>query len=303
MTEISAVAPDALWPLVRQTTRQALASGALQSIATQTRILEDAGIPFVVRLVDSLTRKDKHQQAPRDRPQTKSDNPFLPYEEALFVADLSPTHICLLNKFNVVDHHLLVITRDYVSQQTWLMLDDFVALARCLQEIDGLAFFNSGPVAGASQHHKHLQLVPFQPGESATTLPIARIVPDRSLALTSPQTLPGLPCQHRIQSLAIAAAPDGDSLGRDLLNTYCRLLEDLGMNLAAPQPEQPYNLLITRDWMMVVGRSQSSYDGISINSLGYAGWLLVKTPAEFEKLSQIGPLHLLTEVGLPAPQS
>ena len=29
-------------------------------------------------------------------------NPFLPYEEALWVAHLSPTHTLLLNKFNVV---------------------------------------------------------------------------------------------------------------------------------------------------------------------------------------------------------
>lgn len=30
-------------------------------------------------------------------------NPFLPYEEALWVAHLSPTHTLLLNKFNVVE--------------------------------------------------------------------------------------------------------------------------------------------------------------------------------------------------------
>lgn len=298
MTEISAVVSDALWPLIQQTTRQALASGALQSIATQTHILEDAEIPFVVRLVDSLARKEKYQQAQRDRPPTQPDNPFLPYDEALFIADLSPTHVCLLNKFNVVDHHLLVITREYVSQQTWLTLDDFVALARCLQEIEGLAFFNSGPVAGASQHHKHLQLIPFQPGESATTLPIAQVISQRPTA-ASPQTLLSLPFQHRIQSLEHAWSQDCDRLGSYLLKTYRRLLGELGVNLAAPQPNHPYNLLVTHDWMMVIGRSQASYAEISVNSLGYAGWLLVKTPAELEKLGRIGPLHLLAKVGLP----
>ena len=30
-------------------------------------------------------------------------NPFLPYEEALWVGHLSPTHTLLLNKFNVVE--------------------------------------------------------------------------------------------------------------------------------------------------------------------------------------------------------
>jgi ATP adenylyltransferase/5',5'''-P-1,P-4-tetraphosphate phosphorylase II len=35
-------------------------------------------------------------------------NPFLPYEEELHVRALPPHHELLLNKFNVVDHHLLV---------------------------------------------------------------------------------------------------------------------------------------------------------------------------------------------------
>ena len=41
---------------------------------------------------------------------------------------------------------------------------DFDALARGLAAIDGLAFYNGGTVAGASQPHKHLQLVPVPLG-------------------------------------------------------------------------------------------------------------------------------------------
>ncbi|MEM9118664.1 MAG: phosphorylase [Cyanobacteria bacterium P01_F01_bin.56] len=303
MTEHSAVAPDALWPLVQRTTHEALASGALQSITTHTRILEDAGIPFRVRLVDSLARKAKAQEKPRDRAQKQIENPFLPYEEALFVANLSSTHACLLNKFNVVDHHLLMITRDYVSQQTWLTLEDFVALARCLHEIEGLGFYNSGPAAGASQHHKHLQLIPLPQDERARNLPITTAIPEGFAAISEPQSLPTLPFQHRWQSLTTAWLPDYDRIGTELLQTYRGLLTDLGINLAEPTPTQPYNLLVTRDWMMVVGRSQPSYENIGVNSLGYAGCLLVKTPAEFEQLTQIGPLNLLTEVGLPSTEN
>ena len=57
-----------------------------------------------------------------------------------------------------------------------------------LQAMDGLAFYNAGQVAGASQRHKHLQLVPAlgphglrapveglmagtEPGETQLTLP------------------------------------------------------------------------------------------------------------------------------------
>lgn len=299
MTEIPAVIPDPLWPLIQQTTRQALASGALKPIATQTHILDDGGIPFLVRVVDSLARKAKAQQPPRDRPQPPSDNPFLPYEQALYVADMSPTHVCLLNKFNVVDHHLLIITREYVSQQEWLVLDDFVALARCLQELAGLGFYNSGPTSGASQHHKHLQLIPFLEDEQADPLPIAHAIRAHQSAIATAHCLPTLPFQHRILPCGLTWDADCQALGAALLQAYRQLLAAIGLNLAAQQPDQPYNLLVTRDWMMVVRRSQASHAEINVNSLGYAGWLLAKNPAELEKLRQIGPLNLLTQVGLP----
>jgi len=302
MTQFSAGAPEVLWPLVQQTTTQALASGALMPIATHTHTLADGGIPFMVRVVDSLARKAKHDQAQRDRPSRQPVNPFLPYEPALFVADLSPTHVCLLNKFNVVDHHLLVITRDYVAQQTWLTLEDFVAWARCIQEIDGLGFYNSGPIAGASQHHKHLQLVPFQENDSAATLPIAQIMPPPASAI-DPTFLPTLPFQHCWQPLHLDWQQNHHHLGTQLLSTYRQLLATLGLTLTTPQPEQPYNLLLTRHWMLVVARSRPGYADIGVNSLGYAGWLLVKTPVELEKLRQIGPLNLLTKVGIPVPKS
>jgi ATP adenylyltransferase len=44
----------------------------------------------------------------------------------------------------VVDHHILIVTRAFEDQDTWLTLADFEALAICMAEIDGLAFFNGG---------------------------------------------------------------------------------------------------------------------------------------------------------------
>lgn len=38
-----------------------------------------------------------------EKPKKAFINPFLPYEEALWVAHLSSTHTLLLNKFNVVE--------------------------------------------------------------------------------------------------------------------------------------------------------------------------------------------------------
>ncbi|MGD1858513.1 MAG: Ap4A phosphorylase II [Leptolyngbyaceae cyanobacterium] len=299
MTESPLAASALLWPLIEQTTRQALDCGALYPIATQAYTLNDHGIPFLVRLVDSLIRKEQAQKTRGDRPQQVSDNPFLPYEEALFVANLSPNHVCLLNKFNVVEHHLLIITREYAAQQDWLTPADFTAFARCGQQINGLGFYNSGPIAGASQHHKHLQLVPLAIGEEAIAVPLDAVIHHHAEAIAASQTIPTLPFQHRIQPLTLAWAEHPcQEIGVMLHQTYQQLLQAIGIPLETPQPEEPYNLLMTREWMMVVRRSQASYQNIGVNSLGYAGWLLVKTIAELEQLRQLGPLALLEKVGL-----
>ena len=73
---------------------------------------------------------------------------------------MPPAHACLLNKFNVFDHHALLVTQAYEDQDSLLTPADFEALLTCMAEFDALAFYNGGRIAGASQPHKHLQLVP-----------------------------------------------------------------------------------------------------------------------------------------------
>jgi sulfate adenylyltransferase (ADP) / ATP adenylyltransferase len=149
--------PGILWERVIAQTDDAIALGALLSIPTAYEWIEDQGTPFLVRIVTNLVRKEQDKKTKVD----PNFNPFLPYEEALFVVDISETHVCLLNKFNVANYHLLIITRAFEEQESLLNLKDFEALWTCLAEFDGLGFYNAGTQAGASQRHKHLQLVPL----------------------------------------------------------------------------------------------------------------------------------------------
>ena len=159
-----------LWSLIQNATRDALACGELQSIPTEYELVEDAGVRFIVRVVRALARKSNLLRPNRDRADTA--NPFLPYHPQMFVADISRTHVCLLNKYNVVDHHVLIVTRQFQHQETRLRLADFHALASCMTEVDGLGFYNSGSAAGASQPHKHLQLAPIPLAPEGLAIPI-----------------------------------------------------------------------------------------------------------------------------------
>ncbi|NJN24152.1 MAG: hypothetical protein HC810_06830 [Acaryochloridaceae cyanobacterium RL_2_7] len=48
--------------------------------------------------------------------------------------------------------------------------------------------------------------------------------------------------------------------------------------------------------MMAVPRAQEQCEGISINSLGFAGALLVKDEDQLEQLKAIGPMNILKAV-------
>lgn len=277
---------------IQQATTHAREVGALHSLTTDQAIIEDHNLNFVVRILEKIKKKEDLQQQ-----QTKAKvNPFLPYEQDLFVCDLSDNHVCLLNKFNVVDHHILIITRDYQSQEDWLTAADFAALATCMHAMDGLAFYNAGAAAGASQPHKHLQLIPLSQSNHPFSIPIEAAVQKLSWDNTHSQQVPEFAFSH-----AIAPMPKSFD-GHSLFALYEKLLRDLKLihlPLLPGRQTQPYNLLVTRQWMLLVQRQQDSFQNISVNSLGFAGALLVRSHAQFEFLKRLTPLQLLRQVAYP----
>lgn len=63
-------------------------------------------------------------------------DPFDPYEEELWVDHLSASHMLLLNKFNVVAYHVLVVTRKFEQQTASLNLQDLEATWQVVQVTD-----------------------------------------------------------------------------------------------------------------------------------------------------------------------
>jgi len=287
-----------LWPQVQQQSRHALACGALQPIDTAYEVVTHPPMAFVVRILTNLRRKEEARQTQAQRPQGQRVNPFLPYDRDLFVAHLSPTHLCLLNKYNVVDHHVLMVTRQFEPQDSGLTAEDFFALACGLAEMDGLGFYNGGAQAGASQPHKHLQLVPFPLCGDLPLLPLSPLLENLQSGL--PQRSPSLPFVHG--ACTLGADWEGANLAdlaALLLTTYHMLLAHCGIDAHCATPA-PYNLLVTRDWMMVVPRRQDSYQGIPVNALGFAGSLLVKNAEQMALLKALGPMAILQQVALEA---
>ncbi|CAD5958109.1 Protein APA1 [Planktothrix agardhii] len=289
-----------LWQRIITQTEYALNCGALASIPTDYDFIEEGNIHFLVRILSNLARKQKAKKKQQKKlaKSGKEFNPFLPYEQDLFVGNLSETHLCLLNKFNVVDYHLLIITRQFEEQETWLTQADFEAMWLSLAEIDGLVFYNGGKLAGASQRHKHLQLVPFPLVPDGINLPIepaiASVQFNNSIGI-----IPEFPFVHAIASFNPDWINQSSTAAIFTLELYLELLAKVGLSVG-DQPFQSgaYNLLATRNWMMIIPRSQEKFEGISINSLGFGGTLLVKNSEQLQQLKSYHPLTVLKQVAL-----
>jgi ATP adenylyltransferase len=256
-------------------------------------------VRFIVRSVSSLARK-ADAVGLGTPPAGDRGNPFLPPDPELTIGEISPTHLGVLNKNPVVEHHLLVVTRRFVPQETPLDRDDFAAVATCLGEIDGLAFYNAGRDAGASQPHKHLQLVPLPLGAGPWDVPMEALF-DSWAAAGAVLRLLRLPFSHAFALLEPPLFEDRERAADRIQELYDAATEAIGVveeGAANDEPKRtlPYNLLVTRRWLLAVPRSREKFDSISVNALGFAGSLFVRDATEMQRLREAGPMRVLRGV-------
>jgi len=266
-----------LWRRVDEVTRREQGR-ALESVPTVCEILEEDGIPYQLRVLQGIhpKRKAKKEQKRTGR------NPFLPPEPDLYVGNLSPTHGAVLNKFNVFGGHLLVITREYSPQEGLLDEEDFDALLVAMEGVDGLGFYNAGRTAGASQPHRHLQVAPLPllPSTQGWPTPI-------DAAITGGRPLP---FAHALTMLEGRALVRSDA--QRLFGLFRSLMADQGL----ADGDRPYNILLTRRWMIVIPRSVDRFERISINALGFVGSLLVRDRERLALVKTLGPGAILRGV-------
>jgi ATP adenylyltransferase len=237
-------------------------------------------------------------------PSPPPPNPFLPYDEALFVRHLvrthprgamssrlrsrgamraawptqAPHHVLLLNKFNVVPHHLLLVTRAFAHQTQQLDADDMAALTAALRAFPapgGLAFMNVGEASGFSQPHKHVQLVPlpFAAELPHAPVPIGPAVEAAAAAAADPHEpfpVRSLPFRNAACRLPRDASP------AQLAALYDRVLR---CALADSGGATSYNMLMTAAWLLILPRAAEHGAGVAVNALGFAGTMLVSARA------------------------
>ena len=293
---------------------------------TSPRVIDDSSIPFLLKVATVL--RDKPTAPTPDAPSTTATttkkpwkNPFLPPDPDLFVCHLLPphhTHSLVLNKFNIVPHHALVITRDFVPQEDPLTEADLEATWQVMSVMPGgaLAYFNRGSVSGASQPHKHLQVVPLPLNDlneyKDRDPPFAALI--RGATASHPPgppgvlQLPDVPFACYVARLDVKAGVQesgrtpSNGAGKMLKETYDALVErsqQLHATTSTCTTTFSFNLIMTQDFMMVVPRSAEGLGPVKANAMAYAGSFFVRGEDELEYIEAQGPLHVLTALGYP----
>lgn len=285
---------------VRERSEQALASGDLRPVETGQIVIEEAGLPFVVRWAAALAHKDA-AAAPVVLPGGPRDpgfNPFLNPEPALTIGPIGEQHTIILNKFPVCRDHLVLARREFAEQLEPLDAADFHALAQLLSGEGGLGFYNGGAPAGASQRHKHAQWIPAAPANAsvqrlATALPAGTA--EGALARH-----PALRFAHRFVRVEAGLGADVAASTQSLARAFERACVELGLRPGPDGLLPPFNLLAGDGWMLVVPRRREHFHGISLNALSFGGTLYVREPAQAELIRRAGPLQALASVAMPA---
>jgi ATP adenylyltransferase len=83
---------------------------------------------------------------------------------------------------------------------------------------------------------------------------------------------------------------------------YRKLLVAVGIDAieinGETHPAAPYNLLFTREWILLVPRSAEFVEGVAVNALGFAGTLFVRNEEQRQLIRRLGPMTILQRAGI-----
>ena len=235
------------------------------------------GNDFVIRELDISKFKKNSLIGPKD-------NPFKPWDERLEIDSIGKYHQLILNKYPVQLGHILLITNDWKEQNGWIEQKDWEAIKKVNKDTTGLWFFNSGPLAGASQPHRHIQLLRRE------TLEIS--CPREKWILNfSNRNFKNKKFYENIIIRKFSKSLNEENIYK----TYLDLSNKLGLGIPTKdqKPKYPYNLIFTDKWMVLIKRKTDNLHGISVNALGFAGYILVTCKSNISYLRRHGPEKLL----------
>jgi len=112
-----------------------------------------------------------------------------------------------------------------------------------------------------------------------------------------------IPFRHFIHSLHSAdlANPIGSNA---LLEVYAGLLARTRDTLGIPADDSesacPHNVLLVKEWIVVIPRRSNDFEGVTANAAGMMGSVWLMNEAQLDRWRALGPTKVLSQLGVPA---
>lgn len=222
----------------------------------------------------------------------------------------------ILNKYPNSEDHFLLVTKDFVPQDTLLKPEELTLIHTILKVINSsracqdshtrfFSFFNSGPESGYSQFHKHIQFLRLP--ENFTPFPAGVIanqpffMPREINVNKHPLVYSHASFKHAILKIKDSFASEDEHT--DVLAMLYMFLVGRVLNIskenAIPREKVSYNFMMMDDWMMTVPRRHAKYQEVWQNSLGFMGIFCARNEEIKKRMLELGFSRILEECGFP----
>jgi len=229
---------------------------------------------------------------PNDPSRSKPGGPFLHPDPDMVLCAVGPSHTLELNKHCVLRPMSILHTKEYEKQKDDLEVEDMRATWAVMGQLgkegqEVMAIYNCGAEAGASQGHKHLQIFPRPSSHEFELYPgLVRLEEGKAMSCE------GVPYKHFVMPIPSGATAE------DVYTIYEQLLDRIRPILREHGTED-YNMILVKEWMLVIPRRRHGREGVKANAVGMMGWLWLKGKEERDGWARFGYTEHLKWLGVP----
>ncbi|KAJ5179772.1 phosphorylase [Penicillium capsulatum] len=211
------------------------------------------------------------------------------------IGTINDTHVLALNIYPVFRPQYILLSLDsYQSQNDPLDLQDIQASWEALHRLPSPHYimYNCTRDAGCSRHHKHTQIMPKPEGADSQSTGFG-LFPDKSQDIQVPYVY----FVHHFNSTG-----NGESVSSEtVFEVYKSLLEKCKEALGISTGDSvicPHNLVLVKEWMVMIPRRRGNFAGASANAAGMMGMPTLTNRGQFKIWTDLGPAKALGELGV-----
>lgn len=216
------------------------------------------------------------------------------------IDSINETHVLALNAYPVFRPQYLLLALDsYRSQNEPMDLQDFEASWTFLHSTSTSHFvmYNCTKEAGCSRYHKHMQILKRPELADIDGTGTFRFFPDAKNS------------EHQVSYVYFLRQLDHVRTGdaEAIFNEYTKLLQQCrrvhGLDENDDRSLCPHNVLLVKEWLIVIPRRRGNYEGVSANAAGMMGMPTIPDKSSLQAWIDKGPANVLEKLGVFNPKT